>query len=80
MSAFASIIASKLQIRVNQVEAVLELLQETATIPFIARYRKDKTGGLDEVQIQQIQDESKALKEFEERKTFIEKQLPNKVK
>ncbi len=75
MIAFAPIIASKLQVRVTQVEAVLELLAEAATIPFIARYRKDKTGGLDEVQIQQIQDESKALKEFYERKTFIEKTI-----
>jgi uncharacterized protein len=57
------------------VEAVLVLFSETATIPFIARYRKDKTGGLDEVQIQNIQDESKTLKEFFERKTFIEKTI-----
>ena len=80
MNAFASLIASKLQIRVNQVEAVLELLAETATIPFIARYRKDKTGGLDEVQIQQIQDESKSLKEFYERKAFIEKTISEQEK
>jgi hypothetical protein len=39
----------------------------------IARYRKDKTGALDEVQIQQIQDEQKSLTEFAERKAFIEK-------
>lgn len=48
------------------------MLDEGATIPFIARYRKDKTGALDEVQIQNIQDEAKFLKEFTERKTFIE--------
>jgi len=71
MSSFASIIAAKLNIRLIQVESVIELLEEAATIPFIARYRKDKTGGLDEVQIQQIQDEAKLLKEFSERKTFI---------
>ncbi len=75
MIAFAPIIASKFNIRVNQVEAVLDLFSEAATIPFIARYRKDKTGGLDEVQIQNIQDESKTLKEFFERKTFIEKTI-----
>jgi len=80
MSAFASTIASKLMIRVNQVEAVLELFNEAATIPFIARYRKDKTGGLDEVQIQQIQDESKLWKEFSERKTFIEKTITEQNK
>ncbi len=80
MIAFAPLIASKLNIRVNQVEAVLELLSEAATIPFIARYRKDKTGGLDEVQIQNIQDESKSLKEFFERKTFIEKTITEQEK
>lgn len=80
MIAFAPLIASKLQIRITQVEAVLELLAETATIPFIARYRKDKTGGLDEVQIQQIQDESKSLKEFFDRKAFIEKTINEQEK
>jgi len=80
MMAFAPLIASKLSIRLNQVEAVLELLNETATIPFIARYRKDKTGGLDEVQIQNIQDESKSFKEFFERKTFIEKTITEQDK
>ena len=54
---------------------MLELLSEGATIPFIARYRKDRTGNLDEVQIQSIQDEAKALKEFTERKAVIEKTI-----
>jgi uncharacterized protein len=80
MIALAPLIASKLNVRVNQVEAVLELLSETATIPFIARYRKDKTGGLDEVQIQNIQDASKSLKEFFERKNFIEKTITEQDK
>jgi len=80
MSSFASIIAAKLNIRLIQVESVIELLEEAATIPFIARYRKDKTGGLDEVQIQQIQDEAKLLKEFSERKTFIEKTISEQGK
>jgi uncharacterized protein len=75
MSEFAQSIAVKLNIRTAQAEAVLSLLEEGATIPFIARYRKDKTGGLDEVQIQQVQDEAKLLKEFTERKTFIEKTI-----
>lgn len=80
MLEFASIIASTLNIKTTQVEAVLNLLNEAATIPFIARYRKDKTGGLDEVQIQQIQDQSKLLKEFSERKTFIEKTITEQDK
>ena len=80
MSEFSATIASALNIKAAQVEAVLNLLDEAATIPFIARYRKDKTGGLDEVQIQQIQDQSKLLKEFSERKTFIEKTITEQGK
>ncbi|OIR05737.1 30S ribosomal protein S1 [mine drainage metagenome] len=80
MVEFASTIASALNIKTAQVEAVLNLLNEAATIPFIARYRKDKTGGLDEVQIQQIQDQSKLLKEFNERKNFIEKTITEQGK
>ncbi|MEO6549909.1 MAG: Tex family protein [Ferruginibacter sp.] len=75
MSPFTQPIAHKLNIKIQQVEAVLEMLEEGSTIPFIARYRKDKTGALDEVQIQNIQDEVKFLKEFTERKTFIEKAI-----
>ena len=77
---FATIIAAKLNLRVTQVETVLELLAESATIPFIARYRKDSTGNLDEVQIQQIQDEQKVLQAFTERKEFIEKTITEQGK
>ena len=75
MPEFVSLIASKIQISKKQVEAVLQLFEEGSTIPFIARYRKDMTGGLDEVQILQVQDEVKFLKEFSERKAFIEKSI-----
>src|SRR5574343_736848 len=77
---FAPIIAAKLNLRVAQVETVLELLAESATIPFIARYRKDSTGNLYEVQIQQIQDEQKLLQAFTERKEFIEKTITEQGK
>ncbi len=77
---FAPIIAAKLGLRVIQVETVLSLLAESATIPFIARYRKDSTGNLDEVQIQQIQDEQKIILAFTERKTFIEKTITEQGK
>ena len=80
MSAFTQPIAQKLNIKLQQVQAVLTLLEEGSTIPFIARYRKDKTGALDEVQIQLIQDEAKFLKEFHERKTFIEKTITDQEK
>ena len=61
MSEFTQPIAQKLNIKLQQVQAVMSLLEEGATIPFIARYRKDKTGNLDEVQILQIQDEAKVI-------------------
>lgn len=80
MIEFSKDIAAKLSIKTAQAEAVLTMLAEGATIPFIARYRKDKTGALDEVQIQQIQDEAKFLKEFTERKTLIEKTITEQEK
>lgn len=80
MTEFSSKIAGILNLRVQQVEAVIQLLEEGSTIPFIARYRKDKTDNLDEVAIQQIQDQSKFLKEFTERKTFIEKAITEQGK
>lgn len=80
MIEFALSVSAKLNVRLQQVEAVLNLLAENATIPFIARYRKDKTGGLDEVQIEQIQQEAKAIKEFTERKIFIEKTITEQGK
>lgn len=80
MNDFSSKIAGLLNLRTQQVDAVLELFNEAATIPFIARYRKDKTGNLDEVQIQQIQEQQKFLKEFTERKTLIEKTITEQGK
>jgi hypothetical protein len=73
MSSFASQVSARINISTKQVESVLQLFAEGATVPFVARYRKDMTGGLDEVQILQVQDESKFLKEFTERKASIER-------
>ena len=80
MNQFEQIIAGKMNLKIAQIEAVLALFAEGATIPFIARYRKDKTGALDEVQIQQIQDEMKTLTEFAERKEFIIKTITEQGK
>jgi len=80
MIAFSNPVAGKLSIPEKQVIAVLELLSEGATIPFIARYRKDKTGALDEVQVQAIQDEAKFQQEFSDRKLFIEKTITEQGK
>jgi protein Tex len=80
MTEFVPGVSAKLNLRQQDVAAVLALLAEGATIPFIARYRKDKTGALDEVQIQAIQDEANFQKEFSERKAFIEKTITEQGK
>jgi len=77
---FVDIISQKLNIRTSQVAAVLQLLSEGSSIPFIARYRKDQTGALDEVQIQQIRDEQEICKNFAERKETIEKSITEQGK
>ena len=80
MLEFAKSVAEKLSLKDTNVTAVLELLAEGATIPFIARYRKDRTGALDEVQVQSIQQEANAQKEFSDRKAFIEKTITEQEK
>ncbi|WP_336518143.1 Tex family protein [Pollutibacter soli] len=80
MQEFIIPIAQSQNLRINQVETVLQLLGEGATIPFIARYRKDKTGALDEVQIGKIQDEANRLKEFHDRKAAIVKSISEQGK
>lgn len=80
MSAYVNIISHKLNLSEKSVKSVLQLLEEGATIPFIARYRKDITGALDEVQVQQIQDEAKFQKEFSDRKLAIEKAISEQGK
>lgn len=64
-------IARDLSIGVKQVVSVLELIKEGSTVPFIARYRKEKTGGLDEVQIINIKNEHERLEAFQKRKEYI---------
>ncbi|MEZ4940217.1 MAG: Tex family protein [Saprospiraceae bacterium] len=64
-------IAQALSIQPHRVKAVLELLESGATIPFIARYRKEATGSLDEVQVADIQDLWKKLQELDKRRESI---------
>ena len=68
---FASVIAKDLSIRPAQVEAALELLETGATVPFIARYRKEKTGELDERQLRQIEEQFAYLTELTNRKQTV---------
>jgi protein Tex len=65
------LIASELDLRPTQVQATLQLLGAGNTIPFIARYRKEATGELDEVQIRDIRDRYEYLTELDERRAAI---------
>jgi uncharacterized protein len=64
-------IAEQLSIRPQQVSAVIEMLDEGNTIPFIARYRKERTGSLDEEQLRQIQSLLEKMRALDERRTTI---------
>ncbi len=66
-----SVISRRLSLGEKQVQAVINLLHEGATIPFIARYRKERTGSLDEVQIAAIEAENARLEELERRKETV---------
>ena len=67
----AELIASQLNIKASQVAAVISLLDEGNTVPFIARYRKEMTGSLDDEQIRIIADEIVRLRALDERRTTI---------
>lgn len=71
MEPFNKMIATALGVAVHQVENTLSLLAGGATIPFISRYRKEATGGLDEVQIGEIKDRNDKLCELAKRKETI---------
>ncbi len=64
-------IAAELGIASKQVTATVELLDEGATVPFLARYRKERTGGLDEVAITSIRDRVAQLRELDKRRAVI---------
>lgn len=64
-------IASELDVRPRQVQAAVDLLDEGATVPFISRYRKEMTGGLDDTQMRQLEERLTYLREFLERRDSI---------
>ncbi len=73
-------IAQDLQIRKIQVESVVQLLDEGNTIPFITRYRKERTGGLDEEALRIIQERVALLRQLAERKLTVLKSIENQGK
>lgn len=77
---FTQLISTELHLPEHGVENTLKLLDEGCTIPFISRYRKERTGGLDEVQITAISDRSERLKEIAKRKETILKTIDEQQK
>lgn len=74
------IIASELQARPEQVDSAIRLLDEGNTVPFIARYRKEVTGGLDDTQLRQLETRLVYLRELEERRATILKSIDDQGK
>ncbi len=67
----SSLIASEINARAEQVKAAIQLLDEGATVPFIARYRKEVTGGLDDTQLRTLAERLSYLREFNTRRATI---------
>lgn len=65
------LIASSTNVKPNQVKAVIQLLEDGNTVPFIARYRKEATGSLDEVQIKSIEERYHYIEQLEQRKEEV---------
>src|SRR5512142_2964103 len=65
------IVSQELSIKEGQVKATVELLQGGATVPFVARYRKEATGSLDEVAVTAIRDRMRQLAELDERRAAV---------
>ncbi|WP_091959641.1 Tex family protein [Prevotella sp. tc2-28] len=80
MKIFTRLIAGELHLSEHAVENTLKLLDEGCTIPFISRYRKERTGGLDEVQITAISDRKERLQEIAKRKETIIKTISEQQK
>lgn len=80
MNLFAKRISDHLNINIKYVDNTLELLDSGCTIPFISRYRKERTGGLDEVQITQIYELNERMKETAKRKETIIKTISEQGK
>ncbi len=73
-------IAQELTVATQQVNAAVELLDEGATVPFIARYRKEKTGGLDDIQLRALEDRLGYLRELEDRRGVVLKSIDEQGK
>ncbi|UTF58858.1 Tex family protein [Gilvimarinus sp. DA14] len=80
MSSIFQRIADELSIREQQVDAAVALLDEGATVPFISRYRKEVTGGLDDTQMRNLEERLRYLREMEDRREAILKSIAEQDK
>ncbi len=71
MLSIAEIIAQELNVKLAQIEAAITLIDEGATVPFISRYRKEATGGLDDTQLRQLNERLAYLRELAERRLSV---------
>ena len=76
---YSEIIASQLKVKPSQVEAAIRLLDEGNTVPFIARYRKEMTGTLDDEQVRIVADEIIRLRLIDERRAVILRSIRNRA-
>ena len=80
MTSIPQLIAAELKATVAQVEAAIALLGEGATVPFIARYRKEKTGGLDDTQLRNLEERLGYLRELHDRRETVLKTIAEQGK
>lgn len=80
MTDLIQVLAQELSLSARHIEAALALLQEGATVPFIARYRKERTGAMDEVQLRSLQERYDYLTELADRKQTILKSIADQGK
>ena len=76
----SSRIATELNIRPQQVDATIALLDEGATVPFISRYRKEVTGSLDDTQLRQLEERLRYIREMEDRRVAVIKNIEEQGK
>ena len=79
-TAIASIIAKELNVQPQQVEATVRLLDDGATVPFIARYRKEATLGLDDTQLRKLSERLEYLRDLEDRRQVVLKSIDEQKK
>ena len=80
MTSVSARIAEELAIRVSQTDAAIALLDAKSTVPFIARYRKEATGGLDDTQLRALEERLHYLRDLEERRAAIRKSIDEQGK